>query len=70
MNYETRTIGNEEILGLPGDHGSRRPRWGIIAALVAAVLAIALIAFLVFGRSPAPSAKPVVQLPLVSVVVP
>lgn len=70
MNYETRAIGNEEILGLPGAQGAQRPRWGVIVALVAAVLAIALIAFLIFGRSHAPAPKPVAQLPLVSVVVP
>ncbi len=69
MTYETRAIGGEEVLGLPGDAGPRGPRRGLLVGIVAAVLAIALVGYLVFGRA-RPVAKPTEQLPLVSVVVP
>ena len=69
MNYATRAIGNEEILGLPGERGPQGPRWGLIAGIVAAVLVVALIGFFLFApKKVAP--KAVEQLPLVSVVVP
>ena len=35
MNYETRAIGNEEILGLPGERGPQGRRWGLIIGIVA-----------------------------------
>ncbi|WP_353205191.1 efflux RND transporter periplasmic adaptor subunit [Sphingomonas sp.] len=70
MNYETRAIGNEEILGLPGERGPRGPRWGLVAGIVVAVLVIVLAASFLFGGKQAAPAKPVEQLPLVSVVIP
>jgi|UniRef100_UPI0035CAA0C9 RND family efflux transporter MFP subunit len=69
MQYETRAIGNEEVLALPGERAPR-PRWILIVGIVAAVLVVALIGYFVFGRSAATPAKPTEQLPLVSVVVP
>ena len=70
MNYETRAIGNEEILGLPGERGPQGRRWGLIIGIVAAVLAAVVGASFLFGGKKAEPAKPVEQLPLVSVVVP
>ena len=70
MNYAPRSIGNEEILGLPGDLGPQRSRRGVIVAIVVAVLVVALAGFLIFGRGKPAATKPVEQLPLVSVVVP
>ncbi|MEG3177306.1 efflux RND transporter periplasmic adaptor subunit [Sphingomonas sp. RB3P16] len=69
MQYETRTIGNEEVLALPGEPAPRSRR-GLIISIVVVVLAVAVIAYFVFGRSAPPAAKPTEQLPLVSVVVP
>jgi RND family efflux transporter MFP subunit len=69
MQYETRAIGNEEILALPGEAGPR-PRRGLVIGAVVGILVVLLLAYLLFGRAQTPDAKPVEQLPLVSVVVP
>jgi RND family efflux transporter MFP subunit len=69
MQYETRAIGNEEILALPSDTPPRSRR-GWIIGLVVAVLAIVGIGYAVFGRGATPATKSIEQLPLVSVVVP
>lgn len=70
MNYETRAIGNEEVLSLPGERGPQRPRWVRLAVIIGAVLLLALIAFLLFGHKEKPAPAQTEQLPLVSVVVP
>lgn len=68
MNYETRALGSEEVLALPG--AVRRPRRiGWIVAIVAAVVIVAIALFVIFGNKKT-EARPVEQLPLVSVVVP
>jgi len=70
MNYETRAIGSEEIRGLEAPDTPRRSRTGRIALVVViGALIAAGIAYFAFGRAK-PVAKPVEQLPLVSVVVP
>ncbi|WP_029625270.1 efflux RND transporter periplasmic adaptor subunit [Sphingomonas sp. PAMC 26605] len=69
MQYETRTIGTDDVIALPDHSAPRGPRWGLIAGIAAAVVALAVLAFSVFGHHAAPS-KPTEQLPLVSVVVP
>lgn len=69
MNYETRAIGTEELRGLPGPDTPRRGRRGIIIAVVAIVLIALVAVYFLLGHSK-PAAKPVEQLPLVSVVVP
>ncbi|MET3825432.1 MULTISPECIES: efflux RND transporter periplasmic adaptor subunit [Sphingomonas] len=69
MNYETRAIGNEEILGLPGPDAPRRGRTGLIVGIITVILIVAAIAYFTLGRAK-PVAKAVEQLPLVSVVVP
>ena len=69
MNYETRKIGGDEPVALPDYTAPRagRRKW-IIAAL--ALLAIVIVAWLVFGRKHPAAAKPGEQIPNVSVVVP
>ena len=69
MQYETRAIGNEEILALPGEPGPRARR-GLIIGIVVTVLVVALIGYLLFGHAKPEASKPTEQLPLVSVVVP
>ena len=69
MQYETRTIGTEDVIALPGEGAPRGRRWGLIAGIVVAVVAIAIFAYSFFGHK-APPAKTTEQLPLVSVVVP
>jgi RND family efflux transporter MFP subunit len=69
MNYETRAIGNEEILGLPSPDAPRRGRTALIVGIIAVIAVIATIAYFTMGRAK-PVAKAVEQLPLVSVVVP
>lgn len=68
MQYETRAIGKDGVLALPGE--GPRSRRGLVIGAVVAILVVLLIAWALFGRSAAPVAKPVEQLPLVSVVVP
>lgn len=68
MNYETRAIGNEEVLSLPGGPG--RPRWRLFAIVGAVIVLLLVGGYLIFGRSSPPAAKPTEQLPLVSVVIP
>lgn len=69
MQYDTRAIGNEEILALPGE-AAPRARRGLVIGAVVAILVILLLAYLLFGRAAPPAARPVEQLPLVSVIVP
>ncbi|WP_242139612.1 MULTISPECIES: efflux RND transporter periplasmic adaptor subunit [unclassified Sphingomonas] len=69
MNYETRTIGNEEIRGLPSPDAPRRSRAGLIGIAIVVVAIVAAVAYFAFGRAK-PVTKSVEQLPLVSVVVP
>ena len=69
MNYETRAIGNEEILGLPSPDAPRRGRTALIVGIIVVIAIVAAIAYFTMGRAK-PVAKAVEQLPLVSVVVP
>lgn len=69
MKYETRAIGTDETLALPGTAAARGRRRAWVVGIVAGVLAVALLGYLAFGRA-APVAAPTEQLPLVSVVVP
>ena len=70
MNYATRSIGNEEILGLPDARGPQGPRWGVIAGIVGVVLVVIVAGFFLFGAKKPAATKPVEQSPLVSVIVP
>lgn len=69
MNYETRTLGNDDVLALPGE--GRRPRriW-LIVAIVAVVAIVAIAGFFLIGTKRPPADAPAAQLPKVSVVVP
>jgi RND family efflux transporter MFP subunit len=69
MNYETRAIGNEEVLGLPSPDAPRRGRTGLIIGIITVIAIVAAIAYFTMGRAK-PVTKAVEQLPLVSVVVP
>ncbi|MET4665280.1 RND family efflux transporter MFP subunit [Sphingomonas sp. PvP056] len=69
MNYETRAIGNEEVLGLPSPDAPRRGRTGLIIGIMIVIAIVAAIAYFTMGRAK-PVTKAVEQLPLVSVVVP
>lgn len=78
MNYETRTIGQDEQAALPGlagpdfDGEGRRRKRNIVIAVIAVVL-LAILGWGVFGRDKKPdaAAKPVAeQMPSVSVIVP
>lgn len=69
MQYETRTIGTEDVIALPDQSAPRGPRWGLIAGIVVAVLAIVILGYSFLHHAP-PASKPTEQLPLVSVVVP
>ena len=69
MNYETRAIGNEEILGLPSPDAPRRGRTWLIVGIIVVIAIVAAIAYFTMGRAK-PVNKAVEQLPLVSVVVP
>jgi RND family efflux transporter MFP subunit len=69
MNYETRAIGNEEVLGLPSPDAPRRGRTGLIVGIMIVIAIVAAIAYFTMGRAK-PVTKAVEQLPLVSVVVP
>jgi RND family efflux transporter MFP subunit len=69
MHYETRTIGTEDVIALPDQSAPRGPRWGLIAGIVGAVLAVVILGYTFFHHS-SPASKPTEQLPLVSVVVP
>ncbi|TPG49167.1 efflux RND transporter periplasmic adaptor subunit [Sphingomonas glacialis] len=70
MQYETRTIGTEDVIALPGEPAPRGPRWGLIAGIVVAVLAIVILGYVFFGHRATAPQKATEQLPLVSVVVP
>ncbi|RSU53146.1 efflux RND transporter periplasmic adaptor subunit [Sphingomonas sp. S-NIH.Pt15_0812] len=68
MNYETGTIAQERLAGPDVTQGRKRRRW-VIAIVV--VLLVAVAAWAVFGRGhKAATAKPVEQLPTVSVIAP
>lgn len=70
MNYETRALGNDDLLALPGEGGPRPRRTWLIVGIVAAVAVVLIVVALLFAGAKQPAAKPVEQLPLVSVVVP
>lgn len=70
MQYETRTIGTDDVIALPDQSAPRGPRRGLIAGIVVAVVALAILVFFYFGHHAAPVSKQTEQLPLVSVVVP
>ena len=44
MNYETRAIGNEEVLGLPSPDAPRRGRTGLIIGIITVIAIVAAIA--------------------------
>ena len=68
MNYETGTIAQERLAGPDAPQGHGRRRW-VIAIVV--VLLVAVAAWAMFGRGhKEAAAKPVEQLPTVSVIAP
>jgi RND family efflux transporter MFP subunit len=69
MNYDRGTIGHEERLALPGEVAEPRRKRALVIGIVAAI-ALAAIAWFVFGNKKVEGGKPVAQLPNVTVTVP